>query len=174
MMLTTRPATLTDLTALRLLWEALWREGRFTYPTLTPEDTAAWTTDMAVKLERQMTGDRTVGTFLAESDGRPVGFLAARLEERRVGHPRRILTADHLYVLPDFRGRWRGVGPALIAAALDYATPLGVDMLELVAMAGDTQWARHGWTPVATRYAATVADVRRRVMRAMPPAKEAV
>lgn len=164
--MTIRPATLSDLTALRLLWEALWREGNFAYPTLTPEDTAHWTADMAVKLERQMAGDLTVGTFLAVVDDVPAGFLAARLEERRIGQPRRILTTDHLYVVPRFRGRWRGIGPALIAAALDYATPLGVDMLELVAMAGDTQWARHGWTPVATRYATTVADVRRRVTRA--------
>lgn len=168
-----RPARLVDLTTLRLLWESLWREQSWSYPALLPDDMTNWTADMAVRLERQMGGDGTICTFLAEDDhARPLGFLSAQLVERRVGSPHRYLLGDHLYVIPAARGAWHGVGPALLLAALDYAIPLGVDVVELVAMAGDTQWARHGWQPIMTRYATTVAQMRARLQRSSKHASQ--
>lgn len=161
-----RPAALADLTALRLLWSALCREGNFAYPDIQPDDRTRWTADMAQTLERQMAGDPTTCTLIALDDaGTPLGFLTGWLQERRIGSPHRFWVVDHLYVVPAARGRLPGVGPQLILSALDYVAPLQIDVLELHAMAGDDQWARHGWTPVMTRYASTVARVRRRLER---------
>lgn len=161
-----RPATLADLTPLRVMWEALWHELPATYPILEPDDKARWTADMATRLECQLHGDRTVCTFIAvDDDHTPLGFLCGRAEERLVGHPRRYWIVDHIYVVPAARGRWRGIGPALIEASLAYIEPLGIDVLELVAIAGDEHWKRRGWTPILTRYMTTTKTVLRHSTR---------
>lgn len=144
-----RPATLADLTILRLFWEALCREQG---GPLTADDRQRWTTDTAMRLERQMGGDTSVYTTLAvdPAHDNPLGFLAGWIEERRIGAPHHYWMADHLYVVPEARGL--GVGTALILAGMTHARQVGCTVLECIAVAGDTQWARRGWTPTLTRY----------------------
>jgi GNAT superfamily N-acetyltransferase len=124
------------------------------YPQVLPDDRTRWTMDMATRLERQMSGDPT-SIVLVATDAtllRYLGFLSARQETRLVGHPRTYWIVDYLYTVPILRGRWRGIGPALMSAALTQAEPAGLEIVELVSLAHDTQWARRGWTPTLTRY----------------------
>jgi len=158
---TIRPATLGDLTTLRLMWEALVEEQSRAYLQLGEGDTLRWTGEMAVRLERQGNGDPAVYVRIAEGeDGTPLGFLSGWVEDRSVGEPHRYWVADHLYVMPDARGQ--GIGRALIENGLDYAEANGLPTLECVAVAGDTQWAARGWTPILVRYTTTVSQARTR------------
>ena len=162
-----RPATLVDLTSLRLLWSGLCDEQGSPYPTLDDDSRRRWTQDVAMELERQTGGDRTIYLALAEDPitGRPLGFLRGRLMERRIGLPTRYWLVDHLYVIPDARGGLHGPGPQLVDAALSHASTTDVTVLELVAVAGDMQWSRRGWEPVAVHYMTTVSQVARRTRR---------
>ena len=97
-----RPATLADAPALAVILRTCFRVSLPFLPELhTAEE------DLAYMAARLATADPV---WLAEADGEPVGFITFR--EGWI---------DHLYVHPDQQGR--GVGPALLARALEDAEP---------------------------------------------------
>lgn len=164
-----RAATLADLTTLRLFWEALVGEQARAHLQLGEGDTLRWTSEMAMRLERQASGDPAVYVRIAEDESDPVGFLSGWVEDRAVGEPHRYWVADHLYVTPEHRGE--GVGRALIEDGFDYAEAHGLSTLECVAVAGDEQWARRAWTPILVRYTTTVSQARARYGTMIPEEK---
>lgn len=166
-----RPATLADLTAIRLMWEALVGEQARAHLHLGPGDELRWTSEMAMRLEKQTAGDPAVYVRVAEKlddEKRPdvVGFLSGWVEDRSIGEPHRYWVADHLYVVP--AARRLGVGRALIEDGMVYAEARGLPTLECVAIAGDEQWLARGWTPILVRYTTTVSQARERYARLMP------
>jgi len=97
--------------------------------TIRPATTAD--TDAAIALDRQITGVSRRGFFekrrastaadpdrfvwlIAESDGRPAGFVSAHVQEGEFGADARTAVIDAIATDPDRRGE--GIGRALIAA----------------------------------------------------------
>jgi GNAT superfamily N-acetyltransferase len=167
MTITIRPATLGDLTTLRLMWQALVDEQSRAHLRLGEGDTLRWTSEMAMRLEKQAAGDPAVYVHLATDEiDVALGFLSAWVEDRAIGEPHRYWVGDHLYVTPPARGT--GVGRTLLAHGFAYIEAHGLTTMECVAVAGDDQWARRGWTPILVRYSTTVSQARVRYA-SLPP-----
>jgi putative acetyltransferase len=97
-----RPATPSDAPALAVILRTCFRVSLPFLPELhTPDE------DLAYMSARLATADPV---WVAEVDGAPVGFITFR--EGWI---------DHLYVHPDAQGR--GLGPALLAKALEDGRP---------------------------------------------------
>jgi ribosomal protein S18 acetylase RimI-like enzyme len=70
--------------------------------------------------------------YLAVEDGRPVGYIVARVVDRPgnvLMHPRRFLDVEQIGVVPEMRRR--GVGRALIQKAREFALERGLRRIEL-------------------------------------------
>ncbi len=61
-------------------------------------------------------------TYSAQKDGKPVGFYALSVEDKKA-------SLEHLWVLPDHMGE--GIGKALFKHALARCREIGVDILEI-------------------------------------------
>ena len=100
--MTVRHATADDFDALRALWEQWQSES----PAPPPWADASWDANRA-EFEQALDAN---ALFLAEADGRPVGFVTAWLED----HVARI---GDLYVLES--GRRQGTGHALVDTVIE-------------------------------------------------------
>lgn len=105
---------------------------------------------------RTRTANPTVKIWIAECDGRAVGYASTSLAERAAtpfGPARRWLELDGLVVDPDFRRR--GIGRALIRAAVDHAQAEGIVKLELTTWwfnaTARTAFEQLGFTPKLVR-----------------------
>jgi GNAT superfamily N-acetyltransferase len=88
--------------------------------------------DFAVSFFDEMLADPTVRIFLAEEDGRPIGYLMSKLFERAEGpftYTNRFLQVEHISVHPD-RQR-QGVGTALMNRVEELAREIGVTKIQL-------------------------------------------
>jgi ribosomal protein S18 acetylase RimI-like enzyme len=116
---TVRQAGPADATAVAPLFDAYRQFYR------QPPDPALARTFIAQRLER----DESV-IFLAERDGRPVGFVQLYpLFSSTAARPRRLWLLNDLYVAPD--ARQGGVGRALMARARRHAEETDACGLEL-------------------------------------------
>ena len=127
---TVRTATRADTPIVEELWRAF--EGEAPPPGHVDLD-----------LEREL---REIGeivdsglAFLAEEDGRTVGFALARRADSRVGR------LTDLYVVPE--ARRSGVAASLVAAVVEALAPEGVEHLDLEVLASnaDARAVYHRW-----------------------------
>ena len=86
------------------------------------------------------------GIFVAEVEGRPVGFIAARPDaETRIG------AIPDMAVHPAHQGK--GIGTALIKTALDYLTSLGMEYVRIETLeqnaVGQKLYPRMGFQEIA-------------------------
>ena len=118
-----RPATSEDLELVHRLAVEIWWP---TYHAILPADQITFMLEdmySVEALEQQFSeGLRFV---LAESEGRPVGFMGFI----NAGGPEGIFRLEKLYILPSEQGR--GTGRALIGYANDLALKDGAKILEL-------------------------------------------
>lgn len=152
-----RPATLADLGGLRLGLATMLQEHQMPYPHYGDADLETFTASMA---QRLLSADPTLLCFVAVDPAQPfplIGFTVAEICSRPIGQPARYLMAYWLYVQPG--RRHEHIGWALCTAVMDRARDSGITAVEICAKPGDDQWARRGWTPVATTFALTLADV---------------
>jgi len=117
---TIRFATDTDLPAVAAAYAWL-----FAPPGSTPP---AWDESVAVARLDAVAADEDSDVFVAEEDGRIVGFSTVYLDIRSVRFGRRCWIED-LAVDPDHRSR--GVGAGLMDAAENWARARGATHLEL-------------------------------------------
>jgi len=68
------------------------------------------------------------GFFVAEVNGKPVGFCACDSHWVNKNH-KLVLAIHEIFVLPDFSGK--GIGKALIQKALEYGRSKGLNIVEL-------------------------------------------
>jgi GNAT superfamily N-acetyltransferase len=95
--------------------------------------------------------------WIAESDGRPIGYILAYFHEqigRRFSHPRRWCEIDQIAVVPDQRRR--GVARALAQAVLDEARGRDIRDIELSSWSFNVEaheaFRRLGFTPKVIRF----------------------
>ena len=114
-----------------------------------PDEAAAWLASLVDGPSSRI--------WLAEGEGRPVGYLLAYFHER-VGrpfsHPRRWCEIDQIAVVPEQRKR--GAARALVQAALDEARYRGIRDIELSSWAFNVEahetFRRLGFTPKVIRF----------------------
>lgn len=95
------------------------------FKPLVPTELAAWF--------RRGIMEEKARIWIAECDGRPVGYVAASFQERGAtpfGPERRWLELDGISIDPDYRRR--GVGRALVLAAVEHARAEGIPRIEAV------------------------------------------
>lgn len=150
-----RRAEIGDLLPLREMWDAFHAEQNIPYPGMDDVERQAWTSTLATQLV--LTDNQTsFRCFIAFIDGEPAGFCAGELAGRAFGKPRLFGSPHWLYMRPQYRKS--GVGRALARVCIQYLASLGLEMIEVVAMIGDMQWAGRGFFPLSVRWAAHVGD----------------
>ena len=148
-----RIATVNDLPWLRVLFAQSLKEiGPFTYPTMDDAELDEFVRSVYIHL----TQNPDFRVFVAEEDGKIVGFLGGQLDGRSVGRPHVIARPHWLYIEPS--ARKKGVATALMQAGLVWLRERGITHVECFGMAGDDGWARRGFTPFMVLYQVSVAD----------------
>jgi ribosomal protein S18 acetylase RimI-like enzyme len=127
-----RPGGAADLAALAPLWRALYRDQRQAGMLLAVPENGfeLWAEALAPLL------GRFACLFVAEADGRPVGFLAGRLRSAPPwlgGEPAGFVS--EVYVDAGWRGR--ALGERLVEAAVGWFGDSGVARVELQVLAGN-------------------------------------
>ena len=160
-----RRATIGDLAGLRLGLATMLAAHQMPYPTYNADDLALFTANAA---ERILSHDPTLGIAVAEGPDplHLAGFAVGEVSERPIGQPRRFLMAHWLWVDPAYRHQ--RLGWALNRAVMDMLADSGVTTVEIAAKWGDDQWARRGWTPVATTYVLSLPDAERSLASRAP------
>ena len=95
--------------------------------------------DEAAAWFRERLEERTPAAWIAEAEGRPVGYVLTFFHERGENpfhRPRRWCEIDQIAVDPEWRRR--GIGRALMAAALAEADKRGLRYVELFSWAFNT------------------------------------
>ena len=88
--------------------------------------------DFAVPFFDEMFADPTAGIFIAEEDGRAIGYIFCKLFERPEGpftYANRFLQIEHISVRPE--AQRHGVGAALMNRAEELARELSVTKIQL-------------------------------------------
>jgi ribosomal protein S18 acetylase RimI-like enzyme len=108
-------------------------------------------------------GEHTLLVACDDSQGEVVGLLVARQDEVGVIDVSRALHVSNLLVTP--KHRRRGVGRALLAAAVHLADELGLDRMQATVSAGSREGnrylARLGFAPVVMHRVASTGVLRR-------------
>jgi len=158
--LATRPACLEDLQDLVGLWTQLREAGGRAARSVHPANPA----DAEARL-RAVLADPEHRVVLCHLDGAPAGM--AILTDVGMGPLTDHRAIQLSAVAVEDSHRRRGVGRALVAAALAYADEVGRDQIvvSLYPALRDAQrfYARLGFTPLVLRRVAPVAVVRRRL-----------
>lgn len=152
MSVSVRRATAADGKALYGAWEALRHHyaavDRRIVPTPVAED------EFIADLQQMLAHDASVA-FVAEADGRVVGFLSGGIEQNQPGRmPERHATIGYMYVEPACRRQ--GVGRCLYEAMSEWAGRHGdIAHLEMVVPASDEEalpfWRSLGFRPFLER-----------------------
>jgi GNAT superfamily N-acetyltransferase len=174
-MITVTTATLADVLPLRQAFEAFVVEKIATYPQAAYPKIDATQLDNFVRGLGLLLRDQpeTFAIFVAYDTERVglVGFLGVETMTRTVGYPNRYGYGQFFWV--DAAYRDQGIGRRLVAKALRWWAVQHVDMVELRAVAGDTQWSDLGWEPIQTVYVAPLARIAAHLQRApaqpLPP-----
>jgi GNAT superfamily N-acetyltransferase len=156
-----RPAERADITALvNVITSVDIRSGTFSGRSILDPDT--------VHLRERMGEivDESTRTLLIATDdqtGTPVGLLVAKMDEIGAIDLTPALHVTHLLVAPSHRRR--GVGRALLAAAVHLADERGVDRVLATAASGSREanryLARLGFAPLVVHRVASTATLRR-------------
>jgi len=96
--------------------------------------------DEAAAWFRERLEERTTAAWIAEAEGRPVGYVLTFFHERGENpfhRPRRWCEIDQIAVDPAWRRR--GIGRALMGAALEASRARGVHDVELFSWAFNTE-----------------------------------
>ncbi len=156
----TRAATRQDLPVLLSLWDELRETGGRTARAVSPVPVA----DLRGRLN-ELLDDPTCRVVLSCADDVPAGMAIMRIARPDPLSENQLVYIPHLVV--SRTNRHQGVGHALIAAAVDYATELHVDHVAVGVYPSfrDTNrfFARLGFAPVAVQRIAPVAALRRRL-----------
>jgi len=140
-----RPAQRRDLPAVAALWVALLENHAALDPVF------AWHTGAPAALEaelRRAFEDADTALFVADADGRVVGFCAAHFE-RGPALARESCRAEITELVVEPAARQRGIGRALADAALGWARSRGAVRVEVRVAArndaGQAFWRRLGF-----------------------------
>ena len=155
-----RPATLDDVDALSTLVQSIdTTTGPFSGKPLqdaSSEHLAARFTEIVERADRRL-------LVAVDESGTVVGMLASRRDEVGAIDLTPVLHVTHLMVAPS--ARRRGVGRALLAAAVHLADELGVEHVLATAAAGSREGnrylARIGFAPLVVHRIAPTAALRR-------------
>lgn len=154
----TRPATRDDIPALTVLWQELRKVGGRAERALSSSVGA----DAAARLE-QLIDDPAARVVVAIVNDQPVGMAVLSVGLLSPMSTERMVQLHHPVVTDS--QRQRGVGHALVAAALAFADELGVEQVAVAAYPSlrdvNRFYARLGFAPVAVRRVAPTAVLRR-------------
>ena len=155
-----RPAEQGDATDLAMLVRATDIASTALTSRTLAEATVA---QLAERFETVRTDPDRVVLVACDDAGELVGMLAAGRDELNAVDTTPVLHVTHLLVMPACRRR--GVGRALLSAAVQVAEELGVEHLVASAAAssreGNRYLARLGFAPVVVRRVASTAMLRR-------------
>ena len=140
-----RPAQRSDLPALASHWAALLES----HAALDPVFALRAGAPAALEAElRRAFGDADTALFVADADGRVAGFCAARVE-RSPALARESCRAEITELVVEPAARRRGIGRALVDAALAWSRSRGVVRVEVRVAArneaGQAFWRRLGF-----------------------------
>ncbi len=162
----TRPAARADVPALATLWEELRRVGGRTARALNPMRGA----DAAARLE-QLRDDPDVRVVVATVHQATVGMAVLSVGALAPMSDVRAVQLHHLVVTDSHRRR--GVGRALVAAALAFADEQSVEHVSVAAYASLREvnrfYARLGFAPLVVRRVAPTAVLRRTLATSEAP-----
>jgi ribosomal protein S18 acetylase RimI-like enzyme len=155
-----RAATLDDVPALLGLWAEL-RDISGRMERLIPGPDAAGLREQLTA----MADDPAALALVAEVDGQVAGMMLLTAAPFAPLFEQRSVHAHYLHVKDGFRRR--GVGKALLAAAVTFADEVGAEhvITSVLPQMRETQrfYARLGFGPVVVRRSATVSVLRRRL-----------
>ncbi len=155
-----RAATLDDVPALLELWAEL-RDIGGRMERLIPGPDAAGLGDRLATIA----DDPAARALVAEVDGQVAGMVLLKAAPFAPLFDQRSVHAHYLHVKDGFRRR--GVGKALLAAAVTFADEVGAEhvITSVLPQMRETQrfYARLGFGPVVVRRSATVSVLRRRL-----------
>jgi GNAT superfamily N-acetyltransferase len=161
-MVLTRPATQDDLDVLLTLWDELRQAGGRAERALNPMSSA----DVQGRL-RELLIDPQCRVVLACCDDAPAGMAIMRIARPDPLSENELVYIPHLVV--SRLSRHKGVGHALITAAVDYASAVHVDHVAVGVYPSLREtnrfYARLGFAPAAVHRIAPVAVLRRRLGR---------
>ena len=107
--------------------------------------------------------------FVADQDGRIMGSITARVDERLGTGPKVVGHIQAAFVLKEWRGR--GVGAALVGAVLDFFESKGAEDISLRYVVGNQEgerfWRGLGFEPLLCTANARPDELRRR-LRQLP------
>lgn len=139
---TIRLATLTDLPALRAIWQEYvhtmtdGKEGYYPRNVLGSLDD--WTRSVGMALSKV---PATSFIFLAEHGQELLAFLLWEKQHRLIGEPHELAYCHHLFVRPSAQGQ--GIGPALSEVYCEHALAQGLTECEASYYPGTTWVASH-------------------------------
>jgi ribosomal protein S18 acetylase RimI-like enzyme len=144
---TVRAARRADVSAVAALWVELVRAHAALDPALALEPGAA---DALEREVARALGDADAAVWVAEQDGRVVGFASARLERASsLAVERARVEITEIAVVPE--ARRRGIGRALAEAAVGWARRQRVARIEVRVAAGNAAgqgfWRALGYAP---------------------------
>jgi GNAT superfamily N-acetyltransferase len=169
-----RPAELADVPSLVRLTQSIdFTTGAFTGGSLVDPATDRLTERFEQIIAE---GTRTILVGIDDVTGEAIGVLVARREERDAIDPDPVLHISHLMVVP--RHRRRGVGRALLSAAVHVCEEEGLDRVVITAGAGSREANRYlsriGFAPLFVQRVAPTTVLRRSLGLVDAPERMAV
>jgi GNAT superfamily N-acetyltransferase len=168
---TTRLADVDDLDTMQALWDELRQVGGRAERAMNPSTLV----EVREPLQRVL-ADPLCRIVLASVDGGDVGMTVMKVAQPDPLSDAMVVNVVHLVV--SRTSRHRGIGPALLAAAADFAAERHIDHVAVSVYPSlrdaSRFYARLGFAPVAVRRIASVAGLRRQLSReaALPGAGE--
>jgi GNAT superfamily N-acetyltransferase len=113
------------------------------------------------------TTDPDTYTLIAEKDGKPVGYMSSRIQDRGEPDPRKVGIIMNAYVEPEHRRR--GIATALLTKILDHFKEHKVEQITLRYINGNKEaeqyWTGLGFKPIITVVNTTPVKLRQKLAK---------
>lgn len=149
--------------------QAIYRFNQRLQQHLTDSNPDTWTrnptTPQYMESVTHETTNPDIYTLIAEQDGKLVGYMSSRIQDRGEPDPRKIGIIMNAYVEPEHRHR--GIATALLTKILNHFTKHQVEQITLRYINGNKEaeqyWTNLGFKPIITVANTTPAKLRQKL-----------